>query len=64
MTAKLTGSQSDGGATTGYESEAWAMADASRVDEPAEYKHLALGLILLKYMTDASEERRKAVLVE
>lgn len=32
--------------------------------DPAEYKHLALGLILLKYMTDASEERRKAVLVE
>ena len=42
------------GATTGYEAEFWAMADAlrSRVDA-AEYKHPVLGLIFLKYISDA-----------
>ena len=65
MTAKLTGSQSDGGATTGSESEVWAMSDALRGSmDVAEYKHVALGLIFLKYISDAFEERRKAVLVE
>ena len=45
------------GATTGYEAELWAMADALRGSmDAAEYKHVVLGLIFLKYISDAFEE--------
>jgi len=45
------------GATVGYESELWAMADALRGSmDAAEYKHVVLGLIFLKYISDAFEE--------
>ena len=57
--------QTDSGATTGYEPELWAMADALRGSmDAAEYKHVVLGLIFLKYISDAFEERRAAVLAE
>ena len=53
------------GATTGYESQLWAMADALRGSmDAAEYKHVVLGLIFLKYISDAFEEHRAAVLAE
>ena len=56
---------SNGGATTGYEAELWAMADALRGSmDAAEYKHVVLGLIFLKYISDAFEERHAAVLTE
>ena len=46
-------------ATTGYEAELWRMADALRGSmDAAEYKHVVLGLIFLKYISDAFEERR------
>ena len=52
-------------ATIGYEAEFWAMADALRGSmDAAEYKHAVLGLIFLKYISDAFEERRAAVLTE
>ena len=45
-------------ATTGYEAELWRMADALRGSmDAAEYKHVVLGLIFLKYISDAFEER-------
>ena len=45
------------GATTGYEAELWEMADALRGSmDAAEYKHVVLGLIFLKYISDAFEE--------
>ena len=45
------------GAITGYESELWRMADALRGSmDAAEYKHVVLGLIFLKYISDAFEE--------
>ena len=48
----------DNGATTGYEAELWRMADALRGSmDAAEYKHVVLGLIFLKYISDAFEER-------
>ena len=51
--------------TTDYESELWKMADALRGSmDAAEYKHVALGLIFLKYISDAFEERHTAVLAE
>ena len=55
---RQTKTQSDGNsATTGYESELWRMADALRGSmEAAEYKHVVLGLIFLKYISDAFEE--------
>ena len=46
------------GATTGYEADLWRMADTLRGSmDAAEYKHVVLGLIFLKYISDASEER-------
>ena len=52
-------------ATTGYESELWKMADALRGSmDAAEYKHVVLGLIFLKYISDAFEERHAEVLAE
>ena len=45
------------GATTGYEAELWATANALRGSmDAAEYKHVVLGLIFLKYISDAFEE--------
>ena len=45
------------GATTGYETELWEMADKLRGSmDAAEYKHVVLGLIFLKYISDAFEE--------
>ncbi len=58
-------SETTTGTTTGYESELWKMADALRGSmDAAEYKHVALGLIFLKYISDAFEERQAAVLAE
>ena len=59
------GATPNGGATTGHEAELWAMADALRGSmDAAEYKHVVLGLIFLKYISDAFEERRAAVLAQ
>jgi type I restriction enzyme M protein len=44
-------------ATVGYEAELWKMADTLRGGmDAAEYKHVVLGLIFLKYISDAFEE--------
>ena len=46
-----------GGAISGYEAELWASANALRGSmDAAEYKHVVLGLIFLKYISDAFEE--------
>ena len=43
----------------------WAMADALRGSmDAAEYKHVVLGLIFLKYISDAFEERRDQLTAE
>ena len=64
-TAKKTAAADGGGATTGYEAELWDMANALRGSmDAAEYKHVVLGLIFLKYVSDAFAERRAAVLAE
>jgi type I restriction-modification system DNA methylase subunit len=45
-------------AMVGYEAELWRMADALRGSmDAAEYKHVVLGLIFLKYISDAFEEQ-------
>ena len=56
--ATNSGTASTNGATVGYEAELWKMADALRGSmDAAEYKHVVLGLIFLKYISDAFEER-------
>ena len=49
-------------ATVGYEAQLWQMADALRGSmDAAEYKHVVLGLIFLKYISDAFQERYDAI---
>ena len=49
----------------GYEAELWRMADALRGSmDAAEYKHVVLGLIFLKYISDAFEEKHAALQAE
>jgi type I restriction enzyme M protein len=48
---------SNHGTTIGYEAQLWQMAVALRGrTDAAEYKHVVLGLIFLKYISDAIEE--------
>ena len=63
--AQPAASGSGQGAVTGYESEMWAMADALRGSmDASEYKHVVLGLIFLKYISDAFEERHAQLAAE
>jgi hypothetical protein len=53
------------GANVGYEAQLWQMADALRGSmDAAEYKHVCLGLLFLKYISDAFEEKHAALLAE
>ena len=46
------------GANLGFECKLWRAADAMRSNmDAAEYKHVVLGLIFLKYISDAFEEQ-------
>ena len=46
------------GAPLGYEAQLWKAADALRSNmDAAEYKHVVLGLIFLKYISDAFEAK-------
>jgi len=48
------------GANLGFEPSLWQAANALRGSmDAAEYKHVVLGLIFLKYISDAFEEHRK-----
>ncbi|HWG89982.1 MAG TPA: class I SAM-dependent DNA methyltransferase [Candidatus Thermoplasmatota archaeon] len=50
---------STSGATLGFEARLWEAADKMRNNvDPSEYKHVVLGLIFLKYINDAFQERR------
>ena len=51
--------KSDTNANLGFEAKLWAAADALRNNmDAAEYKHVVLGLIFLKYISDAFESKR------
>ena len=53
------------GATLGFEAQLWAAADKLRGSmEPSDYKHVTLGLIFLKYISDAFEAKRAELLKE
>src|SRR5438132_4285592 len=48
----------DTAANLGFEADLWKLADALRSNmDAAEYKHVVLGLIFLKYISDAFEEK-------
>lgn len=53
------------GANLGFEAALWAAADKLHGHmDAAEYKHVVLGLIFLKYISDAFEEHRTKILNE
>ena len=44
----------------GFEDKLWRAADSLRNNvDPSEYKHVVLGLIFLKYISDAFEARQQ-----
>lgn len=46
----------------GFEADLWKAADALRSNmDAAEYKHVVLGLVFLKYISDAFEEKHAAL---
>jgi type I restriction enzyme M protein len=50
---------SDSSASLGFEAKLWLAADKLRNNmDAAEYKHVVLGLIFLKYISDTFEEHR------
>ena len=49
------------GANLGFEAKLWLAADKLRSNmDAAEYKHVVLGLIFLKYISDAFEEMHQS----
>lgn len=54
---------SNGTANLGFEAKLWLTADKLRNNmDAAEYKHVVLGLIFLKYISDSFEEHRAKLL--
>jgi len=58
----MAGRRVNNGVTLGFEETLWQAADKMRGHmDPSEYKHVVLGLIFLKYISDAFEERRQEI---
>src|SRR6188474_2874031 len=56
-------SKNNSTANLGFEAKLWLAADKLRSNmDAAEYKHVVLGLIFLKYISDAFEEKRAVLL--
>ena len=63
MARSSPGKRNGNGAPLGFEAQLWAAADKLRGNmEPSDYKHVALGLIFLKYISDAFEAKRADLL--
>src|SRR6266404_1607522 len=61
--AKSSKSATGNSANIGFEAKLWLAADKLRSNmDAAEYKHVVLGLIFLKYISDAFEEHHAALL--
>jgi type I restriction enzyme M protein len=53
------------GVSLGFEAQLFLAADKLRKNlEPSDYKHVALGLIFLKYISNAFEAKHAALLAE
>src|SRR6476661_1911666 len=60
-TSKINGN----GANLGFEAQLFLAADKLRKNlEPSDYKHVALGLIFLKHISNAFEAKRAELLAE
>ena len=58
MARTKTKPENGNGSTLGFEAKLWQAADKLRNNmDAAEYKHVVLGLIFLKYISDAFEEQ-------
>ena len=63
MATKATKKNNDSSANLGFEAKLWLTADKLRNNmDAAEYKHVVLGLIFLKYISDTFEEHRAKLL--
>ena len=64
-TKKSDNNSSKNGATLGFEAKLYQAADKLRNNmDAAEYKHVVLGLIFLKYISDSFEEKQDLLLKE
>lgn len=60
-----TASKNGNGANIGFEAQLFLTADKLRGNlEPSDYKHVALGLIFLKYISDAFEAKHADLLAD
>src|SRR5436190_12360117 len=58
LMARTPTQNTENNANLGFEAKLWAAADALRNNmDAAEYKHVVLGLIFLKYISDAFEAK-------
>ncbi len=54
---RVKSNKSNNSANIGFEAKLWLAADKLRSNmDAAEYKHVVLGLIFLKYISDSFEE--------
>ena len=61
--AKSTNKNNDSAANIGFEAKLWLAADKLRNNmHAAEYKHVVVGLIFIKYISDAFQEIRAKLL--
>ena len=62
---KRTDSSKSNGANLGFEATLWLAADKMRNNmDAAEYKHVVLGLIFLKYISDSFEEQHAKLVAQ
>ena len=62
--AKAGGKKATTAANLGFEAKLWLAADKLRNNlDAAEYKHVVLGLVFLKYISDSFEELHQKLLV-
>src|SRR3989339_666829 len=62
MPKEIAKNKKSNGANVGFEETLWSLADKMRNNmDPAEYKHVVLGLIFLKYISDSFEEVYKSI---
>lgn len=63
--SKVNSTGNGNGGNLGFEAELFKTADKLRGNmEPSDYKHVALGLIFLKYISDAFEARHTELLAD